>query len=457
MDHSLLHKYNQPVPRYTSYPPANFFKDGFEHKNYEQLIVKSNSQAPENISFYVHIPFCKKMCFYCGCNKSPLAKEVEIKAYIDSLKKEIRMVSHLLDKNRKVSQIHFGGGTPNAIDSKYLLEINEIFYKNFEFIENPEIAIECNPAHLDTEYLNALVDAQFNRVSLGIQDFDHYVLKAVNRDASLLPVDEIIEFLKLKNPNITINLDFIYGLPLQTVISFEKTISKAIELRPDRLVTFSYAHVPWVNKAQKILEERGLPSNDDKIAMFQVASKILSESGYETIGMDHYALKEDELSQALNSKKLHRNFQGYCTKRTTGQVYAFGTSGISQLHSSYIQNTKSNQDYIKSLQSGSFACIKGYQLSDAEICIRAAINELMCNRQIVWFDVANELGLTSQELKHQLVYDEGKLEDLKNDGILEYDKDQIRVFDSHLIYIRNVAAALDPLMLKSQKSFSKPV
>lgn len=457
MQQDLIQKYNNPVPRYTSYPPANFFSDKYTSSEFIRAIEKSNDWLPQNISIYIHIPFCKRMCFYCGCNSCPIADKSTVKDYVKALRHEISLISSSLDKNRKVAQIHYGGGTPNAIYAEYLQEINEQLFETFDFIEKPEIAIECNPAYLDLPYLDILHEAKFNRYSLGIQDFDLKVLKSVNREPSTLPVSDIMSYVKGKNPEVSFNLDFIYGLPHQSVKSFSDTIKQAIEIRPDRLVTFSYAHVPWVNKAQMMLEKEGLPTSDEKINMFNKAHGLLLDSGYKTIGMDHYVLETDELYQALESGNLHRNFQGYCTRRTTGQVYAFGVSAISQLHKAYAQNTKSNEDYIRSIGRGKLPIVKGYDLSDKEIIIREVINEIMCKSTIEWQEISQRFNIDVPHLKNTIRYDERQLKDFAKDDIIEFSDKHVSITPGGSFFVRNVAASFDPMYNAENNRFSKPV
>lgn len=454
---ALIQKYNTPVPRYTSYPPANYFSDSFTSSDYKKAIEQSNLQEPQNISFYVHIPFCKRICFYCGCNSCRMKSKDEVWEYMDAVKKEIKALLPLLDKGRKVSQIHYGGGTPNAIPVEYLQEINALLLEQFETIENPEIAVECSPAYLDEDYIDGLQQAGFNRFSLGIQDFNSDVLEVVNRDASAIPVKKLVQLIRSKIENVTINLDFIYGLPLQTASGFAETIEKAIEIRPDRMVTFAYAHVPWIFKNQMALEKAGLPSSDVKNKMFLAALDLLEESGYTTIGMDHYALATDELSDALNKQQLHRNFQGYCTRRTTGQVYAFGTSSISQLGSAYAQNDKDIAGYINKINRNGFATTKGQQLSLEQMTIREVINELMCNRKIVWQEIADKMNVEVSSVKKWVNYSTDSLFEFKNDGILDFDEEGIEVFDESLLFMRNVAAIFDPLMTNTDRKFSNPM
>lgn len=366
------------------------------------------------------------------------------------------MVSHL-DTSRPISQIHYGGGTPNAIPVEYLQEINEILLSTFPAIEKPEIAVECNPAYLTFEQMDGLKKAGFKRFSLGIQDFDPRVLKTVNREEPGMPVKEIIDYLKDGDPEVAVNLDFIYGLPKQSADSFVRAIDQAIQLRPDRLVTFSYAHVPWVSKIQKKLEKAGLPESEEKMKMFENASQLLLKSGYHAIGFDHFALEDDELTQAYRNKELHRNFQGYCTRRTTGQVYALGVTSISQLNTVYAQNTKTIDEYIKVAGKGDIPTFKGYKLDNDQIIIRDVITELMCNEQVIWDEIGQRFSKTREEIRNTVKYDLPKLKEFEADGIITVSDDKITITHEGLIFIRNVAASFDPLLTSTTKTFSKSV
>lgn len=451
----LLDKYSVPVPRYTSYPPANFFNESFTAEKYKDAIIESNHQNPEHISIYIHVPFCYQMCYYCGCNSQLLKNEEIVADYIHALKKEIKMVLPLLDHNRKVSQIHYGGGTPTSQPVSVLKEINELILSEFDCIENPEIAIECHPGYADEQYWNDLIDAGFNRISLGIQDFNSMVLQAANRKVSRLPIEEIVHLLRSKG--ISINMDFIYGLPLQTPESFAETIQKAILLKPDRVVTFSYAHVPWINELQKNLEKIGLPSVATKNQIYETAKEIFIEAGYKTIGLDHFVLPDDELYEALQSKALHRNFQGYCTRRTTGQVYAFGITGISQLATAYSQNTKDINTYISQVNQGIYPIAKGYILNKEEQITRSVISELMCNYTINWEVLSKDLAISIHEIKKAKNYNEQALSDFAKDGIIEYDENHISILPDATPLVRNVAASFDKLITGKENRYSKSI
>jgi oxygen-independent coproporphyrinogen-3 oxidase len=457
IDKSLIDKYNVPVPRYTSYPPANHFEQTFADEDYFRLIAESNDCNPENIAIYIHIPFCKKICFYCGCNTALYKGESLVADYIAALKKEIRLVSKHIDKRRKVSQIHYGGGTPNAIDVAYLEQINQLLFDLFDFIPKPEIAIECHPGHLNELYLRRLLNAGFNRFSLGIQDFDNEVLAIVNRDPSAMPVAEIINILKQDQPDVSVNFDFIYGLPGQTVERFRQTIEKAVSLRPDRLVTFSYAHVPWIKKHQQILEKKGLKTSTEKMDLFLNSREILLQAGYEPIGLDHYVLPEDELSQALQNKNLHRNFQGYCTRRTTGQVYAFGVSSISQFENAYLQNEKDTNEYIRLINEGKTAVRNGLQINSEQKIIRAVIEKIMCNKELNLNTFFCEQAINMSEFQQITQFESEKLTDLISDRLIHFNKNILTITEAGSFFIRNIAAIFDPAFIQIGKQYSKSV
>jgi oxygen-independent coproporphyrinogen III oxidase len=451
--HELLKKYNVPTPRYTSYPPANFFHEEFTNIEVEKAISLSNNENPQNISLYIHIPFCNKLCFYCGCN-TIISKEGKlIEAYIASLKKEIVLLKSKLDPKRKVSQIHWGGGTPNYLPIEDVESIMKALYDNFDFTDKAEIAMECHPWHLTYEYVDQLVELGFNRLSLGVQDFNDKVMESINRNHSSIPISKLTDY--IKNKNVSVNLDFIYGLPFQSIETFSETIHKAIEISPNRLVTFSYAHVPWVKKAQKKLEKYELPDADAKVKLFEAAHDLLTSNGYSAIGLDHFAKADDELNIALQEKTLHRNFQGYCTRDTTGQVYALGVSGISQLESSYLQSTKDVLKYTRSINEGKFAIEKVYFLSEEEKISREIINELMCNLYLSWSSISERFNINKGQIKNISISLIQQLKTFELEGLIKFNEEEVFITEAGKFFIRNIAAAFDPKMLNTNKNFSK--
>jgi oxygen-independent coproporphyrinogen-3 oxidase len=451
---SILAKYNVPVPRYTSYPPANFFVNEFGNSEYIQAIETSNHEYPENISIYIHIPFCPKICHYCGCNTHFMRDTEKMRVYVNAVKKEIAMVKKYLAQQRKVSQIHWGGGTPNSLPVEMIDEIMAVIHQNFSFIPNPEIAMECHPAMLDASYIDALVKSGFNRISLGIQDFNQKVLDNVNRDASVIPVEELVTMIR-SHINIGINLDFIYGLPFQDVSTFSATMERAVKISPDRLVTFSYAHIPWIKKTQKILEVHGLPQATEKLGLFDAAYHILTQNGYKAIGLDHYAKTNDDLYIAMENRTLHRNFQGYCTRETTGQVYAFGATGISQMESAYAQNAKDTNRYVEEIGRGNFFIEKGYALSKTEKIIRHVINEIMCNHYLSWNGAAEKFGVSADEIRKTVAFEAQEFAGFVIDGLINVTSEEVEVTEKGKFFVRNIAAGFDPNLKNALQKFSK--
>ena len=454
MNETLFKKYNVPVPRYTSYPTANEFEP-FDAPRYLKAVETSNDAAADNISFYIHVPFCRHLCHYCGCNSVAMAQPKRIEEYFETLHKEIDLLLPHLRKDRRISQIHYGGGSPSSMPLALIRGINEHLLSAFSTIDKPEIAIECHPGYLESNDWQYLLDSGFNRFSLGIQDFNTDVLRTVNRRPSLLPVADIMEI--LRKGGTKVNFDFIYGLPKQTTTEFVSTIQTAISLLPDRLVTFSYAHLPSLFKRQMILEKAGLPLQTEKLKMFEEASKMLQSAGYVPIGMDHFVLPDDDLNVALQHHTLHRNFQGYCPRRITAQVYAFGVSGISQLDAAYAQNTKDISAYMAQVNAGQMPIQRGYALAPWQRITREVIECIMCNNAINWHDMAQRLHVSVDEIKQAIHYNEAELQTLQADGLIAFDADSVEMTPDGLPFVRNVAAAFDPMMRHNHRLFSKPV
>lgn len=453
---NILLKYNRPGPRYTSYPPATFFHAGYTAEDYKKSIIDSNKEEPENISIYIHIPFCPRLCHFCGCNTGIAKGKDHIERYVHALIKEIKAVSLLIDKKRTVTQVHWGGGTPNSIPYAFITEVMNTLEASFKFHPAAEIAMECSPAYLTLNNIDTLAETGFNRISLGVQDFHNEVLDAVNRLPSQLPMKELFRHIREKGFK-SINLDLIYGLPKQTPEIFADSINQAIALSPDRLVTFSYAHVPWFNKSMEKLEKIGLPTTEEKFRLFGLAYEMLTNNGYIPVGLDHYAKSTDDLSIAIREKKLHRNFQGYCTRETTGQVYAFGSSGISQLWNSYSQNIKDYQQYTVAMEDHDFAIERGYRLSENEIIYREVINSIMCNGYLYFEEMADKFGISEKDLKNRLKYSPSKLTEFINDGLVILNNKGISVSKQGMLIVRNIAMTFDPQLETKQGMYSKTI
>ena len=452
----LIKKYNESGPRYTSYPPATFFDENYGNKNYIESIELSNTENPKNISVYIHVPFCPQICHFCGCTTETGFSRPFLERYVDAVNKEIDFVADRLDHSRNLTQVHWGGGTPNAISYKFIEMITLKLKERFNFSENYEMAIECNPAHLNFRHVDLLKEFGFNRISVGIQDFRKDVLDAINRKTSKRPLEDLIK--KIKDSGFTgTNIDLVYGLPLQTVDSFKSTIDKAINLGTDRIVTFSYAHVPSVLPRQKILEEIGFPSSESKAKMYENSYDQLIKAGYISIGMDHYSKPDDEFTIALNEKKLHRNFQGYCTRETTGQVYGFGASAISQLDSAYSQNFKNTMEYIRSIEKNNLSVYRGYSLSYNEKVIRHVINSVMCNYYVDFNEVAKYFDCPLYEIINILEYDSSNFQDFVDDNLMKIDGEKITIHKSGRLFTRNISMRFDPLIKQKVGTYSKTI
>ena len=452
----LIKKYNESGPRYTSYPPATFFNENYGNKNYIESIELSNTENPKNISVYIHVPFCPQICHFCGCTTETGFSRPFLERYVDAVNKEIDFVADRLDHSRNLTQVHWGGGTPNAISYKFIEMITLKLKERFNFSENYEMAIECNPAHLNFRHIDLLKEFGFNRISVGIQDFRKDVLDAINRKTSKRPLEDLIK--KIKDSGFTgTNIDLVYGLPLQTVDSFKTTIDKAINLGTDRIVTFSYAHVPSVLPRQKILEEIGFPSSESKAKMYENSYDQLIKAGYISIGMDHYSKPDDEFTIALNEKKLHRNFQGYCTRETTGQVYGFGASAISQLDSAYSQNFKNTMEYIRGIEKNNLSVYRGYSLSYNEKVIRHVINSVMCNYYVDFNEVAKYFNCPLYEIVNILEYDSSNFQDFVDDNLMKIDGEKITIHKSGRLFTRNISMRFDPLIKQKVGTYSKTI
>jgi oxygen-independent coproporphyrinogen-3 oxidase len=405
---------------------------------------------------YIHIPFCPQICHFCGCTTETGFTKPFLERYIDALIKEIDYVSKKIDSTRILTQVHWGGGTPNAISYKFIERVTNKLFDTFKFASNYEMAIECNPAHIEFRHIELLKKFGFNRISLGIQDFRLDVLEGINRKPSKHPIEDIVK--KISDEGFTgTNIDLVYGLPYQTPKRFDKTVDRAIKLNTDRIVTFSYAHVPSILPRQKILEDIGFPSSNDKALMYENAYKKLVDAGYVSIGMDHYSKPEDDFAIALKNKQLHRNFQGYCTLETTGQVYAFGASSISQLDSAYIQNIKNASQYINSIEKNNLAVLRGYSVNKEQKIIREIINSIMCNYFVDINLISKKYNLTNSELYNSIQFKEDSLEDFISDKILNFNDNKITINESGRLFTRNIAMRFDPLIDQKIGTYSNTV
>ena len=452
----FLRKYDVPGPRYTSYPPAPHFKTGWSEPDLLSLFERSNGTGDRNLSFYVHIPFCPKQCLFCGCTTEIGKSGSAVLSYFQALHLEMDSLLPLLDNSRPVTQIHFGGGTPNAAPIKELAGVIEHLLRGRTLAAHAEIAIECDPNLLTFGKLADLRAAGFNRISFGLQDFDREVLASVNRGfPRISPADLIAESHRLGFTGV--NLDLIYGLPHQTPDSFVRTVEQVVQAAPDRVATFSYAHVPWAKDHQKILEAKGLPDAEAKIEMAVRTYAGFQKADYRPIGMDHYAKPEDELALAQEQGNLHRNFQGYCSRRTTGQVVGFGASAITQLHEGYVQNIKESSVYSAAVALDQLPVERAYVLSRDERFHREVVNAIMCQGVLDLDAIGDGEGYGAEEVRQILSIGIDRLDGLVSDGLCTFDGRILRTTDQGRLAVRNIAFLFDPLMGIGEGRYSRTV
>jgi oxygen-independent coproporphyrinogen-3 oxidase len=454
VDLELVQKYNVPGPRYTSYPPAPQFTDQVTWPEVAAKIAQAQP-AGRGLSLYFHIPFCESLCWYCGCTTVITTQREKSALYLRYLDKEMERMSARINPKRKVVQLHWGGGTPTFLSPGEIRWLGESIRNHFNLAPDLEAGVEIDPRRLTRDHVAALREVGFNRASIGVQDFDPKVQTAVHRIQPRYQTEQAIEWARAAGfPSV--NLDLIYGLPYQTVQSFEQTLEQIIELGPDRLAVFSYAHVPWMKPAQKILEqEAALPSAETKLNLLKlVIEKLTHNDRYTYIGMDHFARPTDELAVAQREKTLQRNFQGYSTKGGT-DIYAFGMSAISQADGVYWQNAKDLPGYYDALDSGREPFAKGYLLSSDDKIRRHTIMRLMC-------DMSLDYGGLSKDLKIDFAgYFRAELDsltDLEKDGLLQRGADGLTVNQVGRLFIRNIAMRFDRYLPSAkERRFSKTI
>lgn len=453
----IIKKYNIPVPRYTSYPPANLFSDKYTGDDYRRDILESNRVGSRSLSFYIHIPFCKNICHFCACNRILLPSDSgAVATYIDYLHREFELVRPLLDPTRPITQIHFGGGSPTAISLDYIGEVIQMLTDSFAPTPQAEVAIEVHPGFLTYRDWDRLIEMPFTRYSIGLQDLHTDVLKMAGRIPPRVPVGEVVG--AIHDAGKRVNLDLVYGLPGQSVESFEDNIAQALEMRPDRLVTFSYAHVPWLHPGQKILEQYGLPAAEVKQAMYDRAARMMTAAGYVQIGLDHFVLPDDPLAVALQQHSLHRNFQGYCPRDISGQVYGLGVTGIAQLHDAYAQNIKTLSEYYSAIDRGQLPTHVGYKLSREECLARDLITDLMCNYRTAPLRHATGYGLELKSLADLPILDSVRLEEMIRDGLVQVEGEALVMNPEYHPFVRNIASCFDiHYSPNAPRGYSRPI
>ncbi|MCG8608130.1 oxygen-independent coproporphyrinogen III oxidase [bacterium] len=455
VDLQMLSKYDRPGPRYTSYPTAPQFASQFGFKEFDAEIQRTNqSRHPVDLSLYFHIPFCDTLCYFCGCTMIITRNRERIEEYLDYLIREIELVSAKIKQGRKVAQLHWGGGTPTYLEPDQIRRLFDTTRERFEFHPDAEIGVEIDPRGMTNDHLDALRDVGFNRASMGVQDFDSKVQEAVNR----LQSEELTRwaFDGLRDRGFdSINLDLIYGLPFQTIPSFNRTLDRIIDISPDRLAVFNYAHVPWMKKHQTVIKEETLPQANEKLRILKSTIERLTSNGYVYIGMDHFAKEDDSLTQAFLEKTLYRNFQGYSTKSGC-DLYGFGMSSISQLEEVYAQNLKEIPDYYEAIDRHDLATHRGYRLTQDDHLRREVIMRLMCDFELHKQPIENKFQINFDEYFANAL---PQLQAFDEDGLIEPPNGDIVVTEMGRLLIRNIAMIFDKYLAEKQDKplFSRTV
>jgi len=452
IDFEKFSKYSKAGPRYTSYPTALEFSDDFKYDDYIDYL----ENATEQISLYVHLPFCRSACYFCGCNVVFTSKEEKLSTYIDYLKKEVDILASHIDSSREVIQFHFGGGTPTYYKAFELDEIVSYIKAKFpNWSDKAEISCEIDPRFFNEEQMKVFQKHGFNRISFGVQDLDEKVQKEIHRVQPLELTKNAVELARRYSIS-SINTDFIYGLPYQDLETFKKTLELSTQLNPDRVAVFNYAHVPWLMKTQRKFDETTLPSPEIKLEIFQYTIDFFESHGYKMVGMDHFAKPEDELFVAIEKGELHRNFQGYTTKGGANLI-GIGLTSIGEGSRYYAQNTKDMKVYESALDAGKLPFERGVNLSDDDFLRKAVIMELMANFSI---DIARV------EAEHNIIFREyfadalEELQEFIDAGLVSIEENKIKVSKTGMLLIRNISMPFDAYMHKhaeSKKTFSKTV
>lgn len=438
VDLELVKKYNVAGPRYTSYPPATKFTDTI---SWEQLEAKldANNRTPRDLSVYFHIPFCETLCWFCGCTTVITLNHDKGRDYIDYLGREVARLAPKLHPQRKAVQLHFGGGSPTFLRPDEIRRLGEIIHKHFTFSPDIEASVEVDPRRLTRDHLVALKEVGFNRASMGVQDFNPQVQEAIHRIQPREMTQQAMDWMRELGYG-SINLDLIYGLPHQTVASFTETLDTVLEMKPDRLAVFSYAHVPWIKPSQKILEQKVLPTPETKLQVLKlVIEKLTANDQYVYIGMDHFAKPTDELTVAQRNKQLQRNFQGYST-RGGSDIYAFGMSSISQIPEAYWQNEKELPKYQAAVDAGKVPLHRAYFVTEEDQLRRETIMRAMCDFSLDFAALSQKFGINFEQ---HFAAELASLAPYEADGLVKRVPSGLEITDGGRLFIRNIAMCFD--------------
>lgn len=449
----LITKYNVSGPRYTSYPTALQFTDEFDNDTLNNGL-NYGRKSPDSLSLYIHIPFCHSLCWYCGCTKVITKDPASADKYIDYLEKEIKLSLSTIHPDSDIKQIHFGGGTPTFLSPEQIYRLGDIINRYYKLHPEIEFSVEIDPRRVHEGHVNALKRIGCNRASLGVQDTNEEVQKAIHRIQPFEQTKYVTELLRnagIKN----INFDLIYGLPKQTLSTFKDSLKKVLSMDPDRLAIYSYAHMPALMPSQKLLNEDEFPSTREKLSMLVYAIDTLPHSGYDFIGMDHFAKSDDKLSKSLHNKTLHRNFQGYSTHADLDMI-GLGMSGISQNSEMYRQNEKELPAYFSALDSGKLPIQKILKLTDEDRIRKKIIMQIMCKAELDFDLISENIAL---KFEHAFKNELDRISEFESDGLIMKSENGFRITKTGRLFLRNIAMVFDSYLSQHQhnRAYSKTV
>jgi len=435
MRNDLIERHARPIPRYTSYPTAPHFHDGITAIDQRHWIEELPHDS--TLSLYLHIPFCDRLCWFCGCHTKQVRRYTPVAAYLPALGAEISAVAKQLAGRGKVVAIHLGGGSPSMLTSEDFLKLGKLLRASFDIAADLEFSIEIDPNDMDAARYDALAQIGITRVSLGVQDFNPDVQAAVNRIQTYEQTLAVVDAMRRRNVE-SINIDVLYGLPHQTVSSVEATVAQALLLEPDRMAVFGYAHVPWLKPHQRMIDEATLPGGRERFEQAQAAAAVITEAGYEAVGFDHFAKPTDSLARAARQGQLHRNFQGYTTDKATA-LLGFGASAISRFPQGYLQNTVPTANYQEQVVNEGTAVARGYRFTEDDRIRSYVIERLMCDFAVSLEAVKVRYGTAAADAVAQIA--EFARQD--PDGLAEFDGDHLTLTQQGRPFVRSVAAAFD--------------
>jgi len=434
----LIRKYDRPGPRYTSYPTAVEFSPSYGAQDYLADLERADAEPDEPFSLYFHLPFCQARCAFCACNVIITRRHEVSTRYLRGLEREMDLIARRIPRRRKVAQLHWGGGTPTFQTPEELRGLFHAVRRHFEILPGAEVAVEVDPCVTTEEHMRALRELGFNRLSMGVQDLTPEVQREIRRDQTAEETARLFEWARRLGFE-SINIDLIYGLPRQTVEAFERNLERLIGLRPERVALYSFAYLPWMKHNQTLIDPALLPSPQAKLEIFVRAMERFLEAGYRKIGMDHFAVPEDELARALDSRRLHRNFMGY-TVRPTNATLGFGLSSIGELQGNSVQNTKKLSRYWAALDAGRPATERGYRMTPEDRVRRDVILGIMCNFFVDFAEIESRHGI---EAETYFAAERPELDELERSDLIRREGKKLYVSELGQFFVRNVAMVFD--------------